>query len=390
MTFEEQAKLNADLKTTNVKSLKKPTFLNVMLGEKDNIIKSVSEPQLIPLKHISASQKNPGREGGVKMKSVKKIYRNLQEGGWRDGSETCVVIKMPNPEQGSNLLYNLYFTLHRFTSSKNIQNDYGITNPVLPSVVVELKDNLSQEEFDRAIVDMADFENEQTSRDNAHEPYSDESKDNNVLEYLATFPNLKTTKDKLSHLKNIWKKKQLGRGMHPNTAAAVIKRLESKIGIVSPMVRFRNDELRKDWQDNDYRGDFTYGGEEIISLDLTNKSLQQPFGDGEEYLVEFWHQPHFNRDFGNLMNTVTNWLENGIHVPILVILDADKAQGAADVNMVRKNRIEQIERHMKFVSQEVKDMVHFVAFVPHLRDSSKEDLGSMISYKKLKEQFFGK
>ena len=45
---------------------------------------------------------------------------------------------------------------------------------------------------------------------------------------------------------------------------------------------------------------------------------------------------------------------------------------------------------MKFVSQEVKDMVHFVAFVPHLRDSSKEDLGSMISYKKLKEQFFGK
>ena len=186
-------------------------------------------------------------------------------------------------------------------------------------------------------------------------------------------------------LKNIWKKKQLGRGMHPNTAAAVIKRLESKIGIVSPMVRFRNDELRKDWQDNDYRGDFTYGGEEIISLDLTNKSLQQPFGDGEEYLVEFWHQPHFNRDFGNLMNTVTNWLENGIHVPILVILDADKAQGAADVNMVRKNRIEQIERHMKFVSQEVKDMVHFVAFVPHLRDSSKEDLGSMISYKKLKE-----
>ena len=90
------------------------------------------------------------------------------------------------------------------------------------------------------------------------------------------------------------------------------------------------------------------------------------------------------------MNTVTNWLENGIHVPILVILDAAKAQGAADVNMVRKNRIEQIERHMKFVSQEVKDMVHFVALVPHLRDSSKEDLGSMISYKKLKEQFFGK
>jgi len=35
-------------------------------------------------------------------------------------------------------------------------------------------------------------------------------------------------------------------------------------------------------------------------------------------------------------------------------------------------------------------MVHFVAFVSHLRDSSKEDLGSMISYKKLKEQFFGK
>ena len=76
MTFEEQAKLNADLKTTNVKSLKTPTFLNVMLGEKDNIIKSVSEPQLIPFKHISASQKNPGREGGVKMKSVKK---NIQK-----------------------------------------------------------------------------------------------------------------------------------------------------------------------------------------------------------------------------------------------------------------------------------------------------------------------
>ena len=76
MTFEEQAKLNADLKTTNIKSLKKPTFLNVMLGEKDNIIKSVSEPQLIPLKHISASQKNPGREGGVKMKSVKKFIDN--------------------------------------------------------------------------------------------------------------------------------------------------------------------------------------------------------------------------------------------------------------------------------------------------------------------------
>ena len=69
--FEELARKNADLSKTNLDNVKTPTFLNVMLSEKDNVIQEVSEPQLIPLKEINASQKNPGREGGVKMKSVK-------------------------------------------------------------------------------------------------------------------------------------------------------------------------------------------------------------------------------------------------------------------------------------------------------------------------------
>ena len=73
---------------------------------------------------------------------------------------------------------------------------------------------------------------------------------------------------------------------------------------------------------------------------------------------------------------------------ILVVLDAHNAQGLADIDKVRKERIEQIERHMKHVSQEVRDLVHFVGFVPQVR--ATEDLTTLISYKQLKEQLSGK
>ena len=386
--FEELARKNADLSKTNLDNVKTPAFLNVMLGEKDNVIQKVSEPQLLPLKEINVSQKNPGRKNGVKMSSVRKILNNMKEVGWKDNGEVCVVVKMENPEPGSPWKYSIYFTLHRYTASKNIQKEYGIANPVLPCVVVTLKEGLSEAEWYRAIVDMADYENEQTSKNNVHEPYDQDSKDENVIDYLSTFPKLKNPKQKLSHLKKVWKPKQVARGMDPRTASAVIKRLQSKIGIVSPMVRFGNEELRTDWIDNDFES-FDYCGEEIISLDLDYDGLQCPFGDDREFIVMFWHQPHFNRNFGNLMERATNLIENGIfNVNILVVLDAHKAQGLADIDKVRKERVVQIERHMKHVSQEVRDLVHFVGFVPQVRNT--EDLTTLISYKQLKEQLSGK
>lgn len=386
--FEELARKNADLSKTNLDNVKTPAFLNVMLGEKDNVIQEVSEPQLLPLKEINVSQKNPGRKNGVKMSSVRKILNNMKEVGWKDNGEVCVVVKMENPEPGSPWKYSIYFTLHRYTASKNIQKEYGIANPVLPCVVVTLKEGLSEDEWYRAIVDMADYENEQTSKNNIHEEYDQDSKDENVIDYLSTFPKLKNPKQKLSHLKKVWKPKQLARGMDPRTASAVIKRLKGKIGIVSPMVRFGNEELRTDWIDNDFES-FDYCGEDIISLDLDYDGLQCPFGDDREFIVMFWHQPHFNRNFGNLMERATNLIENGIfNVKILVVLDAHKAQGLADIDKVRKERVVQIERHMKHVSQEVRDLVHFVGFVPQVRNT--EDLTTLISYKQLKEQLGGK
>jgi hypothetical protein len=42
---------------------------------------------------------------------------------------------------------------------------------------------------------------------------------------------------------------------------------------------------------------------------------------------------------------------------------------------------------MKHVSQDIRDLVHFVAFLPH--STNDDTLTTMISYEKLKREYFG-
>tara|TARA_R100000951_G_scaffold116749_1_gene130396 strand:- start:3418 stop:4611 length:1194 start_codon:yes stop_codon:yes gene_type:complete len=390
LELREKYSNNADLSKVNLDHVKTPEFLITMLDEKDNVISDISEPQLIPMKEIHVSQDNPGRKHGVKMKWVERLMHLIEKNGWKVDGETCVVVKMESPEPGSRFKYSIYFTLHRYTASDKVQKKYDHDNSVLPCVVVTLKEGLTKEQRKRAINDMADFENVATSEDNEHQPYSDDDKDDNVLEYLNTFPKLKTYAQKLKQLKVVWKPKQVNRGMDPRTASAIIKRVHHKIGFVSPMIRYTNEVMRTNWTEERFAS-FNYCGEEIISLEFDNQAEQYPFGDERKFIVEFWHQPHFNRDIGNMLKKASEMVENGTNdVKILIVMDAHNAKGTTDVNRVRKDRIEEIENIMKHVSKEVRDLIHLVGFVPHLRGSDTEDNTTLISYKKLKAQFFGK
>ena len=72
---------------------------------------------------------------------------------------------------------------------------------------------------------------------------------------------------------------------------------------------------------------------------------------------------------------------------MMIFLDADYASGVKQLDNKRKERIEQIERQLSYLKDEIKSMIHMVAFVPHDRSGVKESMNSLISYQKLRRKF---
>ena len=377
-----------DFNNVDVTKLVVPPWLTE-LKKIRNYIAKISDIQLTPYSAINLEEENPARKGGISDKDVNEIKREMKEDGWRPGSEPCILIEMENPPVGSSWLYSIYFTLHRHSAGFDLQVEAGVVKPVLPSVVVTLKPGLSKPNFDRAIIDMANLENINTTKKLVGRKYSDADKVYNVVKYLETFPNLTTPVDKLAHLTKVWRKEQMDAGVHHATVDAIIAKAKDSIGIVDPMVRYSNKKLRNQWTEFRYDNSFEYCGNQIIKLNFDAKSdeIQYPFGDDRGRFIRFWHQDHWNRQLGDLIEFVTYQHSNGDTTPVMVFPDAHDASGVQQLDNVRRKRIEQIERQLSYLKDEIRSMIHMVAFVPHDRSGVKESMNSLISYQKLRREF---
>ena len=377
-----------DFNNVDVTKLTVPPWL-LKLQKVRNYIESISDIQLIPYSAINLEEENPARKGGVNDKNVKEIQREMKEDGWRSGSEPCVIIKMENPPVGSSWLYSIYFTLHRHAAGWIVQLKESVLDPVLPSIIVTLKSGLSKNDWDRAIIDMANIENINTTKKLVGNKYDDGDKVYNVVKYLSTFPNLIEPTEKLAHLKTVWRKEQMDAGVHHSTVDATIAKAKDSIGIVDPMVRYSTKKLRSQWTQFRYDSSFEYCGNQIINLDFDGKpdKIQYPFGDDEGRFIRFWHQDHWNRQLGDLIEFLTYQHSNGDTTPVMIFLDAHDASGVQQLDNVRRKRIEKIERQLSYLKDEIRSMIHMVAFVPHDRSGVKESIDSLISYQKLRRKF---
>ena len=88
-----------------------------------------------------------------------------------------------------------------------------------------------------------------------------------------------------------------------------------------------------------------------------------------------------------MIEFVTYQHSNGDTTPVMVFLDAHDASGVQQLDNVRRKRIEQIERQLSYLKDEIRSMIHMVAFVPHDRSGVKESMNSLISYQKLRREF---
>ena len=67
----------------------------------------------------------------------------------------------------------------------------------------------------------------------------------------------------------------------------------------------------------------------------------------------------------------------------MIFLDCNKSKAGVDLEDDRKKRVQSIEKQIKLLAPEIRDLIHFVAFLPQCTQS--DDLTTMISYTKLKE-----
>ena len=378
-----------DFNNIDVSKLVVPAWL-YELQKSEDFIEEISEVQLIPYDEIDNDTENPGREKGVRSKAVDKLIRAFERNGWLDGTEGCVLIKIPNPSSLSTTKYGIHFTLHRHDAGWKVQDNNGVVDPVLPCTVVTLKDGLSKSQTEQAIAMMADVENDETSK-KPHEDYTIEDRAYAWMSYVKDYkePNEIETTDqhKYNYLVNQYVPKLEKRGLHHKTRDAVLAHVLKKLDVYTPMVYYGNKGARRTWVTK-YRGQFEYCGNKIVKLEFDNKktnNLLRPFGDKEERFIEYWKEDDDNRDFGNLIDKVSKQLEDKIDTPVMVFLDCNKATGKTDLKTKRYARVESIERRMKLISEEARSLVHFVAFMPHLKD--EEDMTSQISYSEVKEEF---
>jgi hypothetical protein len=383
------SKPNVDFNNIDVSKLIVPAWL-YELQKSEDFIEHISEPQLIPYSEIDNDTENPGREKGVRTKAVDKLATAFERNGWMDDTEVCVVIEVKNPNSLSTIKYQIRFTLHRHGAGWKVQEKHGVIDPVLPCTVVTLKDGLSESQIEQAIAMMADIENDETSK-KPHEDYTIEDRAYAWMKYVKDYkePGEIETADqhKYNYLVNHYVPKLEKRGLHHKTRDAVLAHVLKKLNVYTPMVYYGNKAARKTWATK-YNGQFEYCGNKIVQLQFDNKktnNLLRPFGDREERFIEYWKEDDDNRDFGNLIEKVSKQLEDKIDTPIMVFLDCNKASGETDLKTKRYARVESIERRMKLISEEARSLVHFVAFMPHLKD--KEDITSLISYSEVKEEF---
>ena len=85
-----------------------------------------------------------------------------------------------------------------------------------------------------------------------------------------------------------------------------------------------------------------------------------PFGDGEGRFIRFWHQDHWNRQLGDLIEFLTYQHSNGDTTPVMIFLDAHDASGVQQLDNVRRKRIEKIERQLSYLKDEIRSMIHMV------------------------------
>lgn len=383
---------NVDLNNVNLSSFKIPAWLTELVnGKLKDIIKGISEPKLIPLKQIVQDKKlmgeNPGREKGVNQEKVTEIVDSIERSGWKNG-ELCIVFKILNPSNMSSVLYNIYFTLHRYNASTQVQVKHGVVNPVLPCVVITLKDGVDEILIKRAVAGLSDRENLETSNTLIHNPYKQDDMAYNALSYINTFPEL-SDDEKWVHLQTVWKPEQLASGLiSSQKLTAVLEKVKKRLDLFEPMIYHKTKGDRKEWMYNYYDGSFEYRGLPMTNFSLNTDKIQHPFNDDKEFYIDYWKEEDENRDFGNLLNRCASMIEDKLpKIPTLVILDCNKATAGSELPTHRKKRIESIERQMKHVSQDIRDLVHFVAFLPH--STTHDTLTTMISYEKLKREYFG-
>ena len=375
-----------------------PNWVSNIEKNYSTCIKKINDVVIVHIDEVRlGDQSNKARKQSTLNQSIKNQLRDdFDENGWREDQEPAIIFLNKDTAKSSLSTpkkYDAHLCIHRLTGVKETTGT-GSANfqKTFPAVVIELEDGLTSQEvnFILSVFGMEENANRRASNPATTNDYTAGAL--NMVEGLRVSGREATVQEKIAYLEielkkmrrmgsTVWKKYQLIRRILKN-----VRRVLDKDGVAH---RRHSFETAQNYVEEYYEDSFEYNT--IGKIDnlhfrktqancLTALNSQVPTNKS---ISLFWPSNRVDRNLNDIYLSLKTMEREDEKVPIHIFLSVDTL-GFQDLLQDRKTYARQLLEMKEMFSDDVKERIVFVAFLPQ---HASEDLETLINFRDFQKKY---
>lgn len=375
-----------------------PNWVSNIETNYSTYIKTIDNVVIVHIDDVHlGDQSNKARSQSTLNQSIKNQLRDdFDENGWREDQEPAIIFLNKDTAKSSLSTpkkYDAHLCIHRLTGVKETTGT-GSANfqKTFPAVVIELEDGLTSQEvnFILSVFGMEENANRRASNPATTNDYTAGAL--NMVEGLRVSGREATVQEKIAYLEielkkmrrmgsTVWKKYQLIRRILKN-----VRRVLDKDGVAH---RRHSFETAQNYVEEYYEDSFEYNT--IGKIDnlhfrktqancLTALNSQVPTNKS---ISLFWPSNRVDRNLNDIYLSLKTMEREDEKVPIHIFLSVDTL-GFQDLLQDRKTYARQLLEMKEMFSDDVKERIVFVAFLPQ---HASEDLETLINFRDFQKKY---
>ena len=375
-----------------------PNWVSKIEKNYSTCIKKINDVVIVHIDEVRlGDQSNKARKQSTLNQSIKNQLRDdFDENDWREDQEPAIIFlnkDVSNSSLSTPKKYDAHLCIHRLTGVKETTGN-GSANfqKTFPAVVVELEDGLSSQEVNLilSVFGMEENANRRASNPATTDDYTAGAL--NMVEDLRVNGREATVSEKIAYLdielkkmkrmgSTIWKKYQLIRRILKN-----VRRLLDKDGVAHKRHSFANAQK---YVEEYYEDSFEYntiGKIDNLHFRNTQANSFTTLNTGmpmNKSISLFWPSNRIDRNLNDIYLSLKTMEREDEKVPIHIFLSVDTL-GFQDLLHDRKTYARQLLEMRDMLSDDIKERIVFVAFLPQ---HSSEDLETLIDFRDFQKKY---
>ena len=353
-------------------------------------IKKVNDVMLVHVNDIDFTNfENLARDKGINQNVKNLLVESFENDGFLEEEEPIIIFKNNEYNADTSKLskpkgYFGRLCIHRLNAADEADETKFDKN--LPSVVIQLQDGLSKQEvnFILAVIGLEENANRKAVNNAGMNDYV-KGAYNMIVDYPGTPEvRMKYLEKELKKMKRngsrLWTRYKKIREV-----MAKVRRLIDLDGVATKLSTFANGQ---EWVDRYYEDEFHYGDIQINNLVISSNSnskfskldIAQPH---LKSVVLYWPSNRIDRNANDIFLATEHMADQGEKTPIHIFLSTDTLD-AGNLLHDRKTYARRMIELRKMFSKEVRELIHFVAFLPQ---HSSEEVHSLISFREFQREY---